>query len=103
MKKIITFGNNKAILELRGSIATIVIAKLQVNTPFPPEIAQLADRLNESELIDVRRIFPGRGKIDFIINADATNADIVNVVLECITCIYNTDTILSNERPETVV
>ena len=94
MKKTITFSNNTAVLERTGSTATIVITTIPENTPFPTEIAQLADRLNEFDFIYVMQIFPRRGKIVFTVDKAAPNADVINVVCDCITCVYNTDTVV---------
>lgn len=103
MKKIITFGHNTAVLERSKSAASIAITPIPGNTPFPSLIAELADKLNESEIIDVFHILPGRGKIVFTVERRATNADVIDVVCDAITCVYDTDTTVSNERAETVV
>lgn len=103
MKKNITFGHNTAVLERSKSAASIVITPIPVNTPLPSMIAELADKLNESEIVDVFHILPYRGKIVFTVEGSATNADIIDVVCDAVTCVYGTDTTVSNERAETVV
>lgn len=103
MKKIITFGHNTAVLERSKSAASITVTPIPGNTPLPTQIAELADKLNESDIVDVFHILPGRGKICFTVEKSATNADVIDVVCDAVTCVYDTDTTVSNERAETVV
>lgn len=103
MKKIISFGNNTAVLERQGSSAIITITPIPANTFFPTPVALLADELNEFDWVDVIQILPTRGKIVFMVEKGATNADIIDVVCNAITSVYDIDAVVSNERPETVV
>ena len=103
MKKIITFGQNTAILERSRMIATLQIAPVQTNTPLPMPLAVLADALNEAENIVVHAILPARGKIAFIIEKGVSNAEIIDTVCDAIAAVFDTDTVVSNESAETVV
>lgn len=66
-------------------------------------LAELADALNEAENIDVHAILPTRGKIAFTIGKGASNAEIIDIVCDAIAAVFDADTIVSNERAETVV
>lgn len=100
MKKFITFGHSTAILEHSKSAASITVTPVPGNTSLPTQIAELADKLNESDIVDVSHIFPDRGKIVFTVERSATNANVIEVVCDALTCVFETDTIVSNERAQ---
>ena len=81
-------------------IATLQIAPVQTNTPLPMPLAVLADALNEAENIDVHAILPARGKIAFIIEKGVSNAEIIDTVCDAIAAVFDTDTVVSNERKQ---
>lgn len=66
-------------------------------------LAELADAINEAENIDVHTILPTRGKIAFTIEKGASNAELIDTVCDAIAAVFDTDTVVSNERAETVV
>lgn len=66
-------------------------------------LAELADALNEAENIDVHAILPARGKIAFTVEKGANNAEIIDTVCDAIAAVFDTNTVVSNERAETVV
>lgn len=103
MKKIITFGQSTAILERSKMAATLQITPIQTNTPLPMPLAELADALNEAENIDVHAILPARGKIAFTVEKGASNAEVIDIVCDAIAAVFDTDTVVSNERAETIV
>lgn len=59
--------------------------------------------MNEAESIDVHAILPARGKIAFVVEKGASNAEIIDIVCDAIAAVFDTDTVVSNERAETIV
>ena len=103
MKKTISFGHNTVVLERSKSAASITVTPIPENTPLPMQIAELADRINESEIVDVFHILPSRGKINFMVERNTTNAIVIDIVCDAIECVYDTSTIISNERAQSPI
>lgn len=103
MKRIISFGNNTAVLERQKNSATITITPIPAYTSSPTQVALLADELNESDMVDVTQILPTCGKILFVVEKSVTAADIIDVVCCALTSVYDIDAIVANERPEAVI
>lgn len=99
MKKTITFGQNTALLERSKSAMLITISPIKANTPFPSKIAQLADTLNEANIIEVVRIMPNSGKLVCTAEKGINFTDIIEIVCDAITYVYHADTTISNESP----
>lgn len=97
MKKIITFGQHSAILERSKSAALLEVK------PAPAQLSELADAINEADYLDVTAIFPGRGKIAFVVENSTANAAIICAVCDAIAGVFDTDTVVSNERAEEIV
>lgn len=103
MKKIITFSRNTAILERSKTAATLSIALSQANAIFPMPLAELADTMNEVDFINIHTIMPTFAKIAFTIDKETTNTELIDSICNAISSVFDTDTVVSNERAEAVV
>ena len=98
MKKEITFRNSVAIVERSKTVAL-----LQVLSAETDKLAILADAINESECITVITILPPRGKVVFTVEKSTPNSEVIDIVCDAISRVFDADTSVSYARPENVL
>lgn len=98
MKREITFSNSVATVERSKSAALLQLSPNQVD-----KLAILADVINESDGITVITILPPRGKVVFTVEKSITNSEVIDVVCEAISRVFDADTSVSYARPENAV
>lgn len=103
MKKIISFNDGVAILERSKTAATLEVRAANITGPLPMSLAQIADAINEAENIDVHLILPSRGKIAFTASKGMSNTELLDTICDAIAGVLDTDTVVSNERAETII
>lgn len=98
MKREITFSNSVATIERSKSAATLQFLSFQED-----KLAILADAINESECITVITILPPGGKVVFTVEKSTTNSEVIDIICEAISRVFDTDTSVSYARPENAV
>lgn len=98
MKREITFRNSVATVERLKTAA-----KLQVSSTEADKLAILADAINESECITVFKISPPRGTVIFNVEKSTTNSEVIDIVCDAISRVFDADTSVSYARPENAV
>lgn len=78
-------------------------ATVKLSAKENDRIAELADAIDEAQCVDVKAVLFDAGKIIFVVEKGTTNAEVIDVVCDAITRVYDTDTVVSNETAETVV
>lgn len=97
MKKVITFRQAVVTLERSREAGLLEIA------PAPAELAQLADRINEADNIDVYAILPVRGKIAFTVEKETSNNELIDAVCDAIGEVFDSDIMIVNARTQAIV
>lgn len=87
MKKEIIFRNSVVTVE-----RTKTAAILQISPADTDKLAILADTINNSECITVITILPSRGKVLFTVERSTENSEIMDVVCNAISHVYDVDT-----------
>ena len=98
MKREITLRNSVAIVE-RSKTAAL----LQVSSTKADKLTILADAINQSECIKVIAILPPRGKVVFTVEKSTTNSEIIDIICDAISQVFDADTSVSYARPENAV
>lgn len=98
MKREITFRNSVATVERLKTFA-----KLQVSSTEAEKLAILADTINESDCVAVFKISPLRGTVLFNVEKSTTNSEVIDIVCDAISRVFDADTSVSYARPENAV
>lgn len=98
MKREITFSNSVATVERSKSSALLQLSPTQID-----KLAILADMINESEGINVITILPPRGKVVFTVEKSISNSEVIDIVCDAISRVYDVDTSVSYARSENAV
>lgn len=85
MRKIITFGQYTAILERSNTAGLLEV------TPSPAKLTQLADAIDYADNIDVHSVLPARGKIAFTVDKETSTVELLDIVCDAITRVFDTD------------
>lgn len=89
MRKIITFGQYTAILERSNAAALLEV------TPSSAKLTQLADKIDYTDNIEVHAVLPARGKIAFTVDKETSTVELLDIVCDAITRVFDTDTVIS--------
>jgi hypothetical protein len=98
MKIEITFRNSVATVERSKTAALLQVASTEAD-----KLAILADAINESECITVITILPTCGKVVFTVEKSTTNSEIIDIVCDAISRVFDADTSVSYARTENAV
>ena len=98
MKKNISFASYGVTLERSKTAATIKI------TPIVPiEWMALADKIDQDSHITVTAVLVDAAKIAFIVDRSMTNNELLDVICDSITAVFDADTMIRNERAEDII
>ncbi len=96
MKREIKFGGSSALLSTGDNRAMLTVYEKSLP-------ALLADAINEAGDLTVTEVFKAGDETYIRIVHDLSAAEILDIVCEAISRVYNVDTFVKNARPENAV